>query len=328
MAQKLLREYGVAQTIDFTLFEVDGIDFRVDAVHVSGDTKIMKDEGVEINTTNSFADEGTGYSIVLTATEMQAARIVIYTVDQTATKVWLDEYLIIETYGNASAQHAVNLNDSVRAGLTAIPNAAADAPGGLPISDAGALDMDAILIDTNETQTKLPTNNIMGSSVKTDKDDEIDAILVDTNEMQGKLPTNNIMGSSVKTDKDDEIDAILVDTNEMQLKLPSKAFLTGTANSDGDIEMNDSTGDFNATQQTRLITQGDAVLDAVNTELASPPAITASLRSMIKWFFTIGRNRITETATLQTIRNDADDADIATRVMSDNGTTFDSGKAV
>lgn len=43
----------------------------------------------------------------------------------------------------------------------------------------------------------------------------VDAILVDTNEMQGKLPTNNIMGSSVKTDKDDEIDAILVDTAEI-----------------------------------------------------------------------------------------------------------------
>jgi hypothetical protein len=35
--------------------------------------------------------------------------------------------------------------DSVRAGLTALPNANADAAGGLPISDAGGLDMDAIL---------------------------------------------------------------------------------------------------------------------------------------------------------------------------------------
>jgi len=41
---------------------------------------------------------------------------------------------------------------------------------------------------------------------------DIDNILEDTNDVQGKLPTNNIMGSSVKTDKDDEIDAILLDT--------------------------------------------------------------------------------------------------------------------
>ena len=36
----------------------------------------------------------------------------------------------------------VDLRDSVRAGLTALPNAAADAAGGLPISDAGGLDLD------------------------------------------------------------------------------------------------------------------------------------------------------------------------------------------
>lgn len=37
----------------------------------------------------------------------------------------------------------------------------------------------------------------------------IDMIEADTNEMQGKLPTNNIVGSLVKTDKDDEINRIL-----------------------------------------------------------------------------------------------------------------------
>ena len=77
-------------------------------------------------------------------------------------------------------------------------------------------EIDAILADTNEMQGKLPTDYIMGSAVQTSKDDEIDAILADTNEMQGKLPTNNIMGSSVKTDKDDEIDAILADTAAME----------------------------------------------------------------------------------------------------------------
>jgi len=105
MSKAQLRKYGEAATINFELFEVDGIDFRVDAVYASGDTKIMKNEGVEANTTNGFTDEGTGYSLVLTATEMEAARIVIYVVDQTATKVWLDRTISIETYGHASAQH-------------------------------------------------------------------------------------------------------------------------------------------------------------------------------------------------------------------------------
>ncbi|MFQ5622430.1 MAG: hypothetical protein ACE5FS_03440 [Paracoccaceae bacterium] len=44
----------------------------------------------------------------------------------------------------------VDLNDGVRGGMTALPNAAADAPLGLPISDAGGLDLDAKLANTNE----------------------------------------------------------------------------------------------------------------------------------------------------------------------------------
>jgi|GEM_PF-4158712 len=49
---------------------------------------------------------------------------------------------------------------------------------------------DATLVDTGDMQPRVV------------------AIEADTDEMQGKLPTNNIMGSSVKTDKDDEIDQI------------------------------------------------------------------------------------------------------------------------
>lgn len=51
-----------------------------------------------------------------------------------------------------------NPYDGVRLGLTALPNAAADAAGGLPVSDAGGLDLDAqradvaaILVDTGTT---------------------------------------------------------------------------------------------------------------------------------------------------------------------------------
>lgn len=93
-------------------------------------------------------------------------------------------------------------------------------------------DRDSILVDTNEIQGKLPANFIMGSSVTTNKDDEIDAIMavtdllpnagaltdIDTgiNNIEAKLPTNYIMGSGVVTDKDDEIDDILADTEVMQ----------------------------------------------------------------------------------------------------------------
>lgn len=41
-------------------------------------------------------------------------------------------------------------DDAARLGLTALPNAAADAAGGLPVSDAGGLDLDTKLANTNE----------------------------------------------------------------------------------------------------------------------------------------------------------------------------------
>jgi hypothetical protein len=108
-----LRKYGVETTIDFVLFETDGIDFKVDAVHASGDTVIMKDEAAETSTSNSFTDEGQGYSIVITATEMEAARVVVYIVDQ-GTKAWLDTAFVVETYGNASAMHAFDLDTATQ----------------------------------------------------------------------------------------------------------------------------------------------------------------------------------------------------------------------
>lgn len=110
MPQKFLRKYGVAATLPFTLFEADGINFKTDAAHAAGDTKIMKDEAVEVNTANAFTDEGTGYAIVLSATEMEAKRNVVYIIDQpNGAKAWLDDYIVIESYGHADAMHPFDL---------------------------------------------------------------------------------------------------------------------------------------------------------------------------------------------------------------------------
>lgn len=105
-----LRKYGEAGTVDFSLYEVDGVNFRVDAVHAAGDTTIMKNEGTPTNTANGFVDEGKAYSITFTATEMEAARIMVDIVDQTGIKIWLDQTIIIETYGHENAQHAFDFD--------------------------------------------------------------------------------------------------------------------------------------------------------------------------------------------------------------------------
>lgn len=67
------------------------------------------------------------------------------------------------------------------------------------------------------------------------------------------------------------------------------------------------------------------VVDTLSTdaqsELAAVPAANAALSAKINWLFLLARNKITQTASTQTVRNDADGADVATASVSDDGTT-------
>lgn len=101
-----LRQYGVATTIYFPLIDFGATDFLTGAAAASGDIKIQKDGGAAANTnTATFTEEAHGfYSLPLTATEMQAKQIVITIIDQTATKEWEDQSIVITTINNASAE--------------------------------------------------------------------------------------------------------------------------------------------------------------------------------------------------------------------------------
>jgi len=105
---------------------------------------------------------------------------------------------------------------------TALPDAAADAAGGLPISDAGGLDLDsqiktdidAILADTNELQVDDTPAALTTLTGKIDTIDGIvDSILADTNELQVDDTPAALTTLTGKVDTIDGIvDAILADT--------------------------------------------------------------------------------------------------------------------
>ena len=133
-------------------------------------------------TAGLIASIGNGlFAACLSPTEMTCAQGQINIVDS-STKAIEDQAVQLHTYGNAAALHAIDLDDSVRAGLTALPDAAADAAGGLPISDLGGLDVDtlfsnitAILADTGTTlddlvddlEARLGTPSDFGSGTST-----------------------------------------------------------------------------------------------------------------------------------------------------------------
>jgi tetrahydromethanopterin S-methyltransferase subunit F len=256
MASQYLRKYGVATVIDFQLYKLDGSGLKSDAASATGDIKIMKDEGAEANTTaDAFVDEGQGYSLALTATEMTAARVVIYIVDLSAPQVWLDKVLIIETYGHASAQHAFDLASAT-----------------VNLSSASEAQIDAIETDTNEIQGKLPTNKIMGSSVVTDKDDEIDAIKVMTDKVGtitntgGTATIGAILGDFANSALVTRVAAVKTDTAAIK----AKTDLIGASVA---LESGGNLATIAGKLPTNYI-MGSAVLTAKDDEIDAIKAIT------------------------------------------------------
>lgn len=126
-------KYGVARHIYIAVPKAGSANHAVGAdwTPSAGDVKISKDGGAAANVTNLPTAIAMGNSALwdfsLTATEMQAAQIVV-TVSDSATKAVDDTGFPIETYGHASAQHEFDLDTptvvaaSVTAGVTVTTN--------------------------------------------------------------------------------------------------------------------------------------------------------------------------------------------------------------
>ena len=67
-------------------------------------------------------------------------------------------------------------------------------------------------------------------------------------------------------------------------------------------------------------------LDDAMVETTGAPAITGTFRAALEWMFALSRNKITQTATTTTLRNDADSGDLATSTVSDDATTYTRGE--
>lgn len=65
---------------------------------------------------------------------------------------------------------------------------------------------------------------------------------------------------------------------------------------------------------------------AAQAEPTSVPAANATPLEKLAWLAALARNKITQTSTTQTLRNNADSGDIATSTVSDDGATATRGK--
>lgn len=159
-----LRRYGTATTVFFPLIDKGATDLEATPVTIaSGDCKISKDGGAFANTTTaSFSHVAGGiYSIPLTATEMEAKQIIIKIVDQTATKEWEDQVIIITTCGHASSEVPYLADASVAAVKSKTDNLPSDPADASDI--ASATNTIAGYIDTEVAAIKAKTDLIPAS---------------------------------------------------------------------------------------------------------------------------------------------------------------------
>jgi hypothetical protein len=78
--------YGVAETFGFNLYNADGT-LDVDEADGGTEVSLSCDEGAETTATNDFVDEGTSYSIALTAAELKCERVAVV-IAATTTEVF------------------------------------------------------------------------------------------------------------------------------------------------------------------------------------------------------------------------------------------------
>ena len=417
MSEVYLAEYGRAKTIHFSLFEVDGVDLRVDAADSGANCVVMTDEAAEGTATNDFVDEGTGYSLALTAAELTGARITVYVIDA-ATKVWLDKTIQIETYGHPSSAHPnlspywTNgaLNDGTPSSASVFTvdgftEATADhLIGGYMVWTSGANLGQARRISDYSSATITVAPAFL--AVPADDDQFVVKPFHETNvgyvlgtvqtagDLAALITTADTAIDGVKAVTDllpdagalDDLALILADTGTDGVVLAADAITaakiadnaiatehiaTGAISADSlaadtitaakvaaDVhaEAADAmwdeakvghvgAGSFGEEVQAHALSTEIAALNdlsgaEVNTEVldvlatdtfaesSGIPGATATLVAKIGWLATLARNKITQTATTQLVRNDADDGTVATSTVSDDGTTAIRGEFV
>lgn len=89
--------YGVSKTFDLPLIEYGATDYKTGVTLVAGDVKVKKDNGSFVNIATLPTVNGAWMEITLSATEMEAERISVQIIDQTATKVFEDTGAILTT---------------------------------------------------------------------------------------------------------------------------------------------------------------------------------------------------------------------------------------
>jgi hypothetical protein len=178
--------------------------------------------------------------------------------------------------------------DGVRGGLTALPNAAAGANGGLPLSVDSAGRVDVLKINgTSQTARDIGASVLLSPGTGTGQ------ISLSSGQVTvGTLAANVITASSIAADA---ITAAKIATDAI----------------DADALAADAVTEIWAKAMS---------------DISAVPGMTASVLDAVNWLFALARNKRTQTSTTETVFKDDGSTSLATSAKSDDGTTFTRGE--
>ena len=212
--QFLKQSTAVTLKIGPFLDETNGKDAETALTLSQADVRLSKNGGdiAQKNEATSCTHDELGvYDCPIDATDTNTlGRLQLWVHESGALPVW-HEYMVI----TANEYDSICSTDYKEVDVLQVGGATQSATDLKDFADTGydptAHKVQGVVL----TDTATAITNTVNLSAASEA--QIDAIETDTNEIQGKLPTNNLMGSSVKTDKDDEIDAIKAITDLLTL---------------------------------------------------------------------------------------------------------------
>lgn len=219
--------------------------------------------------------------------------------------------------------------DAVRMGLTALPNAVADAAGGLVLSDAGGQDIDTIFsrITANVALASVCTEARLAELAAANMPTDLTVIIAYVDELETRLSAvragylDNLSAGAVAL-------AAALATAQTDLDTLTGAdgatLATSQPNYAPNVVVPDAAGV--AATEAEVLTQINAAFDAAISELGvAAPAVTPTMRTGLMWLYMMARNLGTQNSTTKTVSNGAG-VTIASAAISDDATTFTKGE--
>jgi hypothetical protein len=280
---------GTAARRRFWLYLVDAVDgITPETGEAAGQPQVSKNGAAFANTTATLTAVGNGtYYVELSAAELDTLGKVFVRYKSANTAEFSQPADVI----------ALNVFDGVRAGLTALPNAAAEATGGLYTRGTGAGQINQAangMIDTNPVRLNNVSQSLL--DLKDFADDGYDPA---TNKVQGVVLTDTVttytgdtpqtgdafarLGAPAGASVSADIAAIEAQTDDIGVAGAGLTAVPWNAAWDAEVEseatdaLNAYDGPTNAELATALAAADDAVLAAIATVQADTDNIQTRL---------------------------------------------------